>query len=95
MTRRTPLLSADQVRLLTTPTDPWLSCEGCFDLMDVVVERLVSTPSDPGPDDEQELLRTHLRACAACADEVDALLELVCGEDGVDSSPARAALGLS
>jgi hypothetical protein len=93
MTRRTRPLSAPQVQLLTTPAEPWLSCEGCFDLMDVVVERLVSARDEP---DGGELvsLRAHLRACPACAEEVAALLELVCDDDGADSSRARAALGL-
>ncbi|HET8614844.1 MAG TPA: hypothetical protein VFL94_04900 [Actinomycetales bacterium] len=83
--------SADQVRLLTTPAEPWLSCDDCFHLMDVVVDQLVATSR---PVEELPRLRAHLRACPACAEEVDSLLELTCDDARVDSAPARAALGL-
>lgn len=94
MTRRSRQLSAGQVQLLTTPAEPWLSCEACFDLMDVVVDHVVS-PAAGGPaDDVRTRLLAHLRGCPACAEEVETLLELVCAEAGVDSGPGRVALGL-
>jgi hypothetical protein len=83
--------SADQVRLLTTPGEPWLSCDDCFRLMDVVVDHVVSAQESSL---DLRRLRAHLGACPACAEEVDSLLELVCDDAGVDSGPARAALGL-
>ena len=84
--------SADQVQRLTTPAEPYLSCEDCFDLMDVVVDRVVSAQRTSMA--ELPRLRAHLGACPACAEEVDSLLELVCADAGVDCGPARDVLGL-
>lgn len=84
--------SVDQIRLLTTPAEPWLSCEDCFELMDVVVDQVASGQGRSV--EELPRLLAHLGACPACAEEVDSLLELVCDDACVDSSQAREALGL-
>lgn len=73
MTRHLDPLTPDQARALTLDTEPYLSCEECFDLMDVYVDAQVlggPAPALPG-------LLAHLAACSACAEEVDSLRELV------------------
>ncbi len=77
-------LSTETARLLTLSTEPWLSCEDCFELMDVYVETLMS---DPDTTDLPEM-RVHLRGCAACAEEAESLLLLVAEQDGLDAGPA-------
>lgn len=59
---------------LLGPADPELSCEQCFDLLDIYVEHELSGDRAdalvPG-------MREHLQGCPACAEEHDSLLELV------------------
>ena len=80
-TRRLTLPTA---RLLTLSTEPWLSCEDCFTLMDVYVEALLADPQTPALAE----MRVHLRGCTACAEEAESLLALVAGQDGLDPGPA-------
>ena len=70
MTTRKP--AGDAVTSLLADTDPYLSCDACFERLDEYVERLVRDP-----DHHDEAMRTHLRACTACADEADSLLGLI------------------
>lgn len=76
MTTRTPRPS-DVVASLLADTDPYLSCDECFGRLDEYVEQLAR---DPHHDDAA--MRIHLLACAACADEADALLELLTADRG-------------
>lgn len=80
MTHNRRELTPEAARLLTLSTEPWLSCEDCFELMDVYVERLLA---DPGTR-EMEAMRVHLRGCSACAEEAESLLVLVAEQDGRD-----------
>jgi hypothetical protein len=66
-------LTPDQARELVVNTEPWLSCDDCFRLMDEYVELLVE---DPGSTAMPEM-HVHLRACPACAEEAESLLALV------------------
>jgi hypothetical protein len=68
-TRKPP---GDAVSNLLADTNPYLSCDECFDRLDEYVEQLAQ---DPGHQDAD--MRTHLLACAACADEADSLLQLI------------------
>jgi hypothetical protein len=77
-------LPARAARLLTLPTDPWLSCEDCFAALDRFVDALLADPATPG----FRAMRVHLAGCAACAEEAESLLELVAEQDGVDPSAA-------
>ena len=88
MTRPSRRLTPEAARLLTLSTEPWLSCDDCFDLMDVYVERLLA---DPDTGDMPGML-AHLRGCAACAEEARSMLSLVARQDGHD--PARASARL-
>lgn len=72
MSRRLTSLTAGQVGALTLATEPYLSCEQCFDLVDEYVESVVA-----GRPDAPLGLEEHLAGCAACAQEADSLLELV------------------
>ncbi|MFD1504967.1 hypothetical protein ACFSBG_04685 [Georgenia yuyongxinii] len=81
-------LTGSAVRQLTLPTEPWLSCEDCFDRMDRFVEAVLERPRTTAFPD----MRLHLAGCPACAEEAESLLVLVAEEDGVDPTVARAGL---
>jgi hypothetical protein len=77
MTSR-PELTPDAVRRLTTATDPWLSCDDCFDQLDVVVEDVLARGlpmSRP--------FAVHLTGCSVCAEEARSLVSLVAPELGL------------
>jgi hypothetical protein len=59
---------------LLGPTDPELSCEECFDALDVYVERELAGAS---ADAEMPAMRAHLAGCSACRDDHESLLALV------------------
>ena len=88
MTQPRRSLTPEAARLLTLSTEPWLSCEDCFELMDVYVERLLADPATP----DMPALLVHLRGCSACAEETQSLLELVARQDGRDPAAASARL---
>lgn len=68
----------DALRRILGPGKQELSCEECFELLDTYVELeaagVDADPAMPG-------MQPHLLGCPACAEEHDALLELV-SEDG-------------
>jgi hypothetical protein len=78
MTRHLGPLTPDQARALTLDTEPYLSCEECFDLMDSYVDAQATGRPDPTPPG----LLAHLAGCSACAEEVESLRELVAGDEG-------------
>lgn len=84
MTQPTRRVTQETARLLTLSTEPWLSCEDCFALMDVYVEAILGDPDTPALPE----MRTHLRGCGACAEESESLLQLVAEEDGLDATAA-------
>lgn len=74
-------LTPEAVDRLTADTEPWLSCDDCFDQVDVVIDALVvSSASLP------EEFRVHLLRCPACHEEARSLAEIVAAEHGL--SPA-------
>ena len=77
-------LSDEAVRALTLSTEPWLSCEDCFDLSDEFAELLLSDAGTQamGP------MFVHLRACPACAEEAESLVVLVAEEEEIDPAAA-------
>ncbi len=83
MTQANTPLSAQAARSLTLDTEPYLSCDDCFDLVDRYVEALLSDP-----DHDQPVMRTHLAGCAACAEEARSLIWFVAEQDGLDPAPA-------
>ena len=53
---------------LTQDTEPWLSCDDCFALLDEYVENSLADP-----DYVHVAMATHLEACPACAEEAESL----------------------
>jgi hypothetical protein len=80
----------DPVKLLDGllgPAGPELTCEQCFELLDVYVERELELERDPGArvaDDCVPGMRAHLEGCPACSEEYDSLRALIAGRAGVD-----------
>jgi hypothetical protein len=72
MKARRRVVSRDVFHSLTLDPEPWLSCDECFDRIDEYVERLLVRP-----DHTDTAMATHLRACTACAEEAESLLELI------------------
>jgi hypothetical protein len=62
---------------LTGPAGPELSCEECFDQLDLYVElELMSSDADaaiPG-------MQAHLEGCSACAEDYESLRALLLSE---------------
>ena len=80
-------LSRQVALRLALDTEPFLSCDDCFDLVDTYVEALLS---DPGYD--LPAMRTPLAGCAACAEEARSLVGLVAEQDGLDPAAALSRL---
>ena len=76
MSPRTRPLTADEALLLTADTEPYLSCDDCFEQVDQRMDALLSDHPEPLTPE----FRTHLNGCAACRDEAWSLLELA-GQD--------------
>jgi hypothetical protein len=70
-------LTHEQARQLTLDSEPWLSCDDCFELMDRYVEEILRDPETTA----LPAMRVHLAACSACAEEAESLRDLVAGED--------------
>jgi hypothetical protein len=88
MTPERRRLAPEIVGQLLLDTSPWLSCDGCFHLMDRYVEALLGDTGHNLP-----AMRAHLAGCSACAEEAVSLLRLVADEDGVDPAPGLRRLG--
>jgi hypothetical protein len=89
MTSRSQL-TPDAVRRLTTVTDPWLSCDDCFDQLDVVVEDVLTRGlpmSRP--------FAVHLTGCSVCSEEARSLASLVAPEHGLDPADALRVIELA
>lgn len=72
MTDRTRGLNAETISQLLADTSPYLSCDDCFAQIDQYVERLLADPRDEDP-----AMKAHLAGCGACAEEAEALRELL------------------
>lgn len=74
-------LTSGQAARLTAETEPWMSCDDCFHLMDQHVDALLNhsggNPSLPEP------FRRHLDNCPACFEEVEGLLCLTASDRGL------------
>jgi hypothetical protein len=87
MTRDRRRLNDVAAQRLTADAEPWLSCDDCFDQVDVFIELLlVDAAVESAP------MRAHLRGCSACEEEARSLLLLAADERGVDPSRALARL---
>ncbi len=86
MTTARPL-TQDDVSRLTVTTEPWLSCDDCFDGVDVFVEEVLS-----GATPVSEDFRVHLLGCSVCREEATSLATLVGPELAIDAATAGARL---
>jgi hypothetical protein len=83
MTTPRRALTPESARRLTLDTEPWLSCDDCFEQIDIYIELLLAgTQDQPMP-----AMRTHLAGCAACDEEARSLLLLVAAERNIDAEP--------
>lgn len=80
-------LPPEAIQRLITPTEPWLSCDDCFDQLDEVVEDVVTRRAPIG-----EPFVVHLRACSVCREEAYSLIDLVSADYGVAAARAAADL---
>ena len=68
---------SERLRRLLGPGEPELTCEECFEQLDVYVEREVAAgegeAAAPG-------MSAHLRGCPACHEDYESLLTLVRSE---------------
>ena len=71
-------LTAEQVASLIAVTEPWLSCDGCFDALDLCVDALVD-----GADQFDAPLLVHFARCPACREEAGTLLTLAAQDRGM------------
>jgi hypothetical protein len=76
-------LTPEDIRRLTAVTDPWLSCDDCFDAVDSVVEGVVLRAGTMS-----EAFRVHLLSCSVCCEEAEALATLVAADHGLDQAAA-------
>ncbi len=72
MSDRTPAPSGVRIASLLADTEPYLSCDDCFQRIDQYVERRMA---DLHHDDLE--MTTHLAGCGVCTDEADALEALL------------------
>ena len=67
-------ITREVLRSITQDTEPWLSCDDCFEMLDEYVEHVLADP-----DDVDVGMTTHLEACPACAQEAESLRDLIEG----------------
>lgn len=87
MTAHRPPMTAETARRLTIDTEPWLSCDDCFELVDQFLEGLLNRTGTP-----MLTMQVHLSGCSACYDEALALLTLIAADDNIDPTQAIAEL---
>ena len=82
MSDQRPPLSSQAAHRLVLDTEPYLSCDECFALVDTYVEALLADPTRDRP-----AMRVHLAGCVACAEEARSLVELAAADAGTDPTP--------
>jgi hypothetical protein len=78
-------LTQDVIGRMTLNTEPWLSCDDCFDLLDTVVEGVLTRTGGMS-----EAFRAHLAGCSVCREEAVSLAALVAADDERDRASATA-----
>ena len=76
MNANIPELTHRAVDDLLIDTEPYLSCDDCFERIDEYVERRVAGTAQDDPE-----MTAHLAGCGACAEEAEALEELLRHDD--------------
>jgi hypothetical protein len=80
-------LPSDVVQQMILATEPWLSCDDCFDDLDAVVEGALTRTGTMN-----EAFRVHLLGCSVCREEATSLATLVAPDHDLDPSRAAALL---
>ena len=80
-------MSPAAIARLTVNTEPWMSCDDCFDHVDIAVEGLLGSSVPLTPE-----FRAHLRGCAACREEAQSLAALVADQYGMPEAEGLARL---
>lgn len=76
-------LTPKAVAALTVDSEPYLSCDDCFDQADAAIEGLLETGTAlTAP------FRVHLHSCAACHDEALGLATFIAQEHGMTAEEA-------
>ena len=76
-------LGPDVIGRLTMNTDPWLSCDECFEQVDAVIEDLLNSSAPMSHE-----FGVHLRCCGVCHEEARSLAAIVASDYGLTSSQA-------
>lgn len=76
-------LGPDQIEQLTIDSDPWLSCDDCFEQVDRMIE-VVLQRSVPLP----EPFQVHLTSCAVCHEEARSLAALIASDFALSADDA-------
>ncbi len=76
-------LTPDVISRLTADSEPWLSCDDCFEQVDVSVDTLLESAIPL-----TEAFRTHLLCCPACHEEARSLAALVASEHSLSAAEA-------
>lgn len=71
--------ASDLLKRVLGPAGPEITCEQCFDQLDVYVEHELEGRD---PDGAVPGMLAHLEGCPACKEDHDSLLELLRGEGG-------------
>lgn len=80
-------LQPDAINRLLANTEPWLSCDDCFEQLDLAIEDVLSAAAPLA-----ETVRVHLAACPVCREEAQSLVTLVAPDFGLTPSEAAARL---
>lgn len=75
--------SPEAIDRLTANTEPWLSCDDCFEQIDVVIDAMMVSSASLSQE-----FRVHLLQCPACYEEACSLAAIIAAEHGL--SPAQA-----
>ncbi|MGH9205640.1 MAG: anti-sigma factor family protein [Acidimicrobiales bacterium] len=90
MSKQRKSLTPAQATGLTAPSEPWMSCDDCFEVMDHQVEAMLDAidldPAIP------EAFRRHLANCPACYAEVEGLLCVSATDRGLSERSASKSL---
>lgn len=86
-------LTSAQARRLTAPSEPWMSCDDCFEVMDRQVDVMLDAFGVDPP--MPEAFRRHLANCPACYAEVEGLLCMAAGDQGLSERSASKSLRAS
>jgi hypothetical protein len=84
---RSQQLTSDAIERMILTTEPWLSCDDCFDRLDDVIEAVLTQTRAM-----DEAFRVHLTGCTVCREEALSLATLIASDQGLDPEHAASVL---